>query len=292
MQVGECLGVEFDLPRVGNGSDGRTAPRGDLRGVAFGPFADSLLGNAGCIRHYDLVPEGLDDSVDYMHEAELYRLSVHAASPYVPNLVGAPFDAVRHNRSMPETRFDPDLVRRTLKERGISVEKFSQAVGLPHRSAANKIFKGERRVQIDEATRIYQYLGLIPIEHDSVRVVPVIGLTAAGHWREAVEMPVGKMMVPSSVAGPRSFAVEVKGDSMDLLIEDGGWVVVDPDDKELRPGKSYLLQNGEHEVTVKRYQKLPARFEPVSSNDEHTGFLASDCDPIILGRVVWKGSRV
>lgn len=193
---------------------------------------------------------------------------------------------------MAETRFDPELVRRTLKERGISVQAFADAVGLPHRSAANKIFKGERRVQIDEAARIYDYLGLIPVEHDTVRVVPVIGLTAAGHWREAIEMPIGKMMVPSGAAGPRSFAVEVKGDSMDLLIEDGGWVVVDPDDKELRPGKSYLLQNGEHEVTVKRYQKTPSRFEPVSSNPDNTGFLASDCDPIILGRVVWKGSRV
>lgn len=193
---------------------------------------------------------------------------------------------------MPETRFDPELVRRTLKERGISVEHFANAVGLPHRSAANKIFKGERRVQIDEAARIYEYLGLIPIEHEAVRTVPVIGLTSAGYWREAVEMPIGRMMVPASVAGPRSFAVEVKGDSMDQLIEDGGWIVVDPDDKVLSPGKSYLLQNGEHEVTVKRYQKSPARFEPVSTNPDHQPFLASDIDPIILGRVVWKGSRV
>ena len=193
---------------------------------------------------------------------------------------------------MVEITFDPELVRRTLKERGITVEQFANAVGLPHRSAANKIFKGERRVQLEEAARIYDYLGLIPVEHESVRTVPVIGLTNAGYWREAIEMPIGRMMVPANIAGPRSFAVEVKGDSMDLLIEDGGWIVVDPDDKVLSPGKSYLLQNGSHEVTVKRYQKTPARFEPVSSNPEHQPFLASDYDPIILGRVVWKGSRV
>jgi SOS-response transcriptional repressor LexA len=193
---------------------------------------------------------------------------------------------------MPETIFDPELVRRTLKERGITVEQFARAVGLPHRSAVNKIFRGERRVQMEEAAKIYSYLGLVSVEHDAVRTVPVIGLTAAGNWREAVEMPIGKMMVPAKEAGARSFAVEVKGDSMDLLIEDGGWIVVDPDDKVLSPGKSYLLQNHDHEVTVKRYQKSPARFEPVSSNPDNVGFLVSDFDPIILGRVVWKGSRV
>lgn len=193
---------------------------------------------------------------------------------------------------MVETVFDPALVRRTLKERKISLDTFAKDVGLPHRSAAAKIFSGERRVQLVEATRIYDYLKLVPVEHDEVRVVPIIGLTGAGNWREAIDMPLGRMMVPASVAGSRSFAVEVVGDSMDKLIEDGGWIVVDPDDKVLSPGKSYLLQNGDHEVTVKQYQKAPARFEPCSTNPEHKSFLASDCDPIILGRVVWKGSRV
>lgn len=193
---------------------------------------------------------------------------------------------------MSEIIFDRELVRRTLKERNIPVEAFAAAVGLPHRSAANKIFNGTRRVQLDEAVRIYAYLNLVPIEHDEVRMVPRIGMAAAGRWREAIDMPLGRMSVPSTVAGPRSFAVEVKGDSMNLLIEDGGWIVVDPEDKVLSPGKSYLLQNADHEVTVKRYQKGPPRFEPVSDNPEHQSFLLSDHDPIILGRVVWKGSRV
>lgn len=79
---------------------------------------------------------------------------------------------------------------------------------------------------------------------------------------------------------------------MNLLIEDGGWVVVDPDDQVLRPGKSYLLQNAEFGVTVKRYQKMPARFEPVSDNPEHKPFEISSVDFVIVGRVVWKGAPV
>jgi SOS-response transcriptional repressor LexA len=77
---------------------------------------------------------------------------------------------------------------------------------------------------------------------------------------------------------------------MDKLIEDGGWIVVDPDQKDLQHGKSYLIQNAEHEVTVKLYQRSPARFEPMSTNDEHKSFLVSDAEFFVLGRVVWKGA--
>lgn len=186
--------------------------------------------------------------------------------------------------------FDREAVARALKSSGLTQEQFAEAVGLTHKSAVPKILKGERQVKVEEAARIYNVLRLVPVEHSTTRVVPIIGFASAGKWREAVEMPIGRMTLPSHVAGPRAFAVEVKGDSMDKLIEDGGWIVVDPDDKVLASGKTYLLQNADFEVTVKQYQKGPARFEPVSTNGEHECFLASDHDFVVLGRVVWKGS--
>lgn len=76
---------------------------------------------------------------------------------------------------------------------------------------------------------------------------------------------------------------------MNLLIDDGGWIVVDPDDHVLKAGKTYLIQNDEDGVTVKRYQSKPGRFEPVSDNPEHKAFEVTEVRYHILGRVVWKG---
>jgi SOS-response transcriptional repressor LexA len=209
-----------------------------------------------------------------------------------PKLLEEHFGPWRHKRSMADFIFDREMVRTAMKTQNRKREEFAEAVGLTHVSALDKILRGERQIKVEEAGRIYHELKLVPIEHSTTKSVPIIGLTAAGTWREAVSMPIGRMVIPSHVAGHRAFAVEVAGDSMDLLIEDGGWIVVDPDDQVLRPGKSYLLQNEEFGVTVKRYQKLPARFEPVSTNPEHKAFEVSALSFVIVGRVVWKGSPV
>lgn len=197
-----------------------------------------------------------------------------------------------YKRHMADFVFDLELVRSAMKERSITRQALAEGVGLTHPSAVSKILDGSRKVKVEEAARIYDFLKLVPIQGTATSAVPIIGLAAAGNWREAVEMPIGRMVIPSHVAGHRAFAVEIKGDSMDKIIEDGGWVVIDPDDHVLRPNKLYLLQNDDFGVTVKRYQRLPARFEPVSSNPEHKEFEVSEVKFHILGRVVWKGEAL
>jgi SOS-response transcriptional repressor LexA len=186
--------------------------------------------------------------------------------------------------------FDPDIVRERMKERRVTQTKMAELVGLPSQSAFSNILKGKRKVTAQEAAIINKFLG-IEAEPD-FRVVPVIGITSAGRWREAVEVPVGHMPIPPRIAGKHAFGLEVKGDSMDLLIEDGGWILIDPDRKELSPGSCYLIANPDGEATVKMYQRSPARFEPCSSNEEHKSFLVSETDFTVIGKVVWKGAPV
>lgn len=186
--------------------------------------------------------------------------------------------------------FDADLVRARMKERKVTQEAMAKLAGLPSQSALSNILKGIRRVTAEEAAIIYEFLG---IEREpTFRVVPVIGITSAGRWREAIEMPIGHMPVPLHIASDKAFGLEVSGDSMDLLIEDGGWILIDPAKKELSPGSCYLIDNGENEATVKMYQRSPARFEPCSSNPEHKPFLISEADFTVIGKVVWKGAPV
>ena len=196
-----------------------------------------------------------------------------------------------HNEKMDSPAFDLARVHSAMKEGGISQARLAQVIGLTSQSAMSNILKNKRRVTADEAARIYAFLGIAsPRTPPEIRTVPIIGITNAGAWREAIAMPIGVMPIPSRAAGPRSFAIEVSGDSMDKLIEDGGFIVVDPDRKELVPGACYLLQNSEHEATVKMYQRSPSRFEPCSTNTMHQSFMAADEDFAVLGRVVWKGA--
>lgn len=203
--------------------------------------------------------------------------------------------------------FDTDLVRRTMKAKRVSQADLAAALGLAGQSAVSALLAGKRKVSVDEAAAIYALLDLDPPARErpaavppaeppvalpDYAVVPVIGMAGAGNWRESVEIPQGFMPVPQRLAGRAVFGIAVSGDSMDLLIEDGGLILVDAAQKELVPGGVFLIANSAGEATVKRYRRDPARFEPCSSNPQHCPFLVSDDDFRIVGKVVWKSAPV
>lgn len=211
--------------------------------------------------------------------------------------------------------FDAMLVRQAMKARAISQAQLAKALDFASQSAVSALLAGKRRVTVDEAAAIYALLGLHTADRaapfpgpepasarlresgpvDSVPdycVVPVIGIAGAGRWREAIEVPLGHMPVPGRLSGRSVFGIVVNGDSMDMLIEDGGLILVDASQKELVPGGVFLIANSRGEATVKRYRRDPARFEPCSSNAAHHPFLVSDDDFSVLGKVVWKSAPV
>lgn len=182
--------------------------------------------------------------------------------------------------------FDRDRIAEAMREQRVTQTAMAKIMGLPSQSAFSNIMKGKRRVTAEEAQMAYEFLGIA--RNSSVQFVPIIGITNAGNWREAIHVPLGELPVPRGKASEEAFALEVSGDSMDKIIKDGGFVVVDPRQKELWDGKCYLIQNGQHEATIKCYFRSPPRFEPVSTNPIHKGWLVSERDFVVLGRVVWK----
>ena len=188
---------------------------------------------------------------------------------------------------MAELAFDPDRVRSAMSEQKVTQFDLAKVTGL-NQSAVSNILNGSRRVKVEEAETIYSFLGIR--RRPDVQLVPIIGLASAGNWREAILVPGGTMPVPNNVAGERSFAIEVKGDSMDRIIPDGGFAVVDPDQVQLFNDKIYLIQNGEHDAQVKLYRSNPARFEPASSNELHGTYYVGQEPVRVIGRVVWQGA--
>jgi repressor LexA len=106
-----------------------------------------------------------------------------------------------------------------------------------------------------------------PTRPTSVRMVPVIGMIAAGNWREAIQTPEGHIAVAG--ASPHMFALRVFGDSIDKVAPDGSYVTIDPTMPALVDGGLYAVQNGDGDATVKRFRKNPDRLEPESTNPEH-----------------------
>lgn len=264
-----------------------------MRDVALRfPAMNSLDWIAGFAGDGRRLAEGVENACDYGHDA-LYPLIGYSMQPPYPILSNEPAVPSWHTADMArpgllsDSSFDVELVRAKMKERHLTQDGLAREMGL-HQSAVHNILAGKRGVKADEASYIYRRLGIDRIP--DIHLVPIIGLTSAGNWREAILRSGGVMPVPNRVAGERAFAVEVLGDSMDRIIPDGGFAVVDPDQTQLYNDKVYLIQNDEHEAQVKLYRSNPARFEPVSTNELHETLIVGEQQIRIIGRVVWQGA--
>src|SRR5687767_2895554 len=94
--------------------------------------------------------------------------------------------------------FDRDLVRAKMKELKVNQIKLAERLGV-HQSAVSNILNGTRQVKVHEASLIFKVLGLD--RPSDVQMIPVIGLTNAGNWREAIAQPGGTVPMPRGRAG-------------------------------------------------------------------------------------------
>jgi repressor LexA len=259
------------------------------------PIVDSLGRNAqvsGELGSFPWASECLDGADDDVH-APIYPMNGYSGKPHYPKKRGAPEMPSWHNTMMAsaidlssDTPFDAQRVKERMREMGVTQVKLAEEMGLPQ-SAVSNLLNGIRQAKVYEASFIYKRLG-IETER-AVAFVPVIGISSAGNWREAVLLPKRQMPIAANLAGARAFAVELQGDSMDELIEEGSYVVVDPDQTHLYNDRVYLIENEEHETQVKLYRSNPGRFEPASTNDTHQPVYIGEQQVRVIGRVVWKG---
>jgi SOS-response transcriptional repressor LexA len=174
-----------------------------------------------------------------------------------------------------------------LKETGVTQKDIASFLGIPQ-SAVSNISRGLRRMQHDEYARLSNLLR--GSTKPRTLEIPIIGLSGAGQWVEAIEQTDNFLTLPSVIGSNElraSFAVEVVGDSMDQIMPEGTFAVIDTGQVDLFSSACYLLMNPEGEATIKRYRSDPARFEPVSSNPEYKPFNVGTTDFRVIGRVVY-----
>ena len=187
-----------------------------------------------------------------------------------------------------------DALIKALAAKRFTNKAIAEFLGIPA-PRITEIKNGDRRIQQHEMDVLAEFLGLgeaeRPADEESnIVMVPVIGIAAAGSWQEAVNVPVYHIPRLRVKGQNQAFAVEISGDSMDKIMADGSWAIIDPDQRDLYPGRVYLVMNGGGDTTVKRYLESPARFEPHSHNPAHQPILVGDHPITVVGKVVFYGS--
>lgn len=177
----------------------------------------------------------------------------------------------------------PCRVRTLRHERGWSLAELADRAGTTA-SQIMKLEKSQRRLDFDWVERLAaafeisesELIGQASAAPRNPFLIPVVGDIAAGNWREAIQNHEDMILPPVEGISDNAFALRTRGDSMNRIIPDGGYVVIDPAEVELREGKVYAVMNSDGETTIKRFRADPARLEPCSTNPHH--------QPISLGR--------
>ena len=196
--------------------------------------------------------------------------------------------------------YAPNRIRELREAQGLVQEELGARAGHLMRGeeiAISTIQKLEARKQaltLDYMLAIAGALGVAPTalissSRSNVRMVPMLGRISAGKWREALQLVEEMVAAPEGHYGPSSFALKPVGDSMDKIVGEDGYIVVDPDDRDLIDGKIYALANGDGDTTFKRYRANPPRLEPCSNNPDHQTIMVGREPFTVLARVVYAG---
>lgn len=133
------------------------------------------------------------------------------------------------------------------------------------------------------------------IPNNSTVDVPSYGSIAAGTPIEMVEVK-DSQPVPVKVHErfPKAFLLKVEGESMNRILPNGSYALIDPAQKEPISGKPYAVCVNGYDATIKRVVKLSNGFELTPDSTDPTfrptvyDFNEPDTDPVtIIGRVVF-----
>lgn len=133
------------------------------------------------------------------------------------------------------------------------------------------------------------------IPNNSTVDVPSYGSIAAGTPIEMVEVK-DSQPVPVRVHSrfPNAFLLKVEGESMNRILPNGSYALVDPNQKEPINGKPYAVCVNGYDATIKRVRRLNNGFELIPDSNDPTyvptvyNYNEPGTEPVtIIGRVVY-----
>lgn len=203
----------------------------------------------------------------------------------------------------------PDRIRERLEALNTSADAVSKAVGT-NPNLVGDILRG--KVKSPRFSTIEKLARELKVSADwlatgqdaanafKIKRIPVVGVIEAGAFRQVDGMAneVEPRYLPGIAAGDtndNSFALEVRGPSINKFCAEGGFVVCVPAYSYLPAGANpdhlldgkfvaveRILPDGLREVTVKQYAAIegqPAELRPYSTHPAHQAAITIDDDP-------------
>ena len=211
-----------------------------------------------------------------------------------------------------------DCIRQLMVDDCGSVKGFAESVGIPPTTIYNILNRGISNSGYETVQRIYSALGLnyrvigfddmdyvdFKARRDRERdsdprgfaEVPVYGRIAAGM---PVEMEEGDFGFPCPTylrrRHPRSFFLVVDGESMNRVLPNGCYALIDPDRRDpVISGNAYAVCVNGYDATVKRVKVLangialdPDSTDPTYHPMVYDGTIEGTESITIIGEVVW-----
>lgn len=205
-----------------------------------------------------------------------------------------------------------DAIKRLIKEKYGSIPKFAKAIGLPASSIYSSLERGIANTRTELSDKIYRSLNIdwetaklddnyqclklkVATPDTNMVDVPLYGAIAAG---TPIEMtPVENTQpIPAKVheLHPNAFLLKVEGNSMNRVLPNGSYALIDPCKTVERDGAPYAVCINGYDATIKRVRKLNNGFELVPDSTDPTyevktyNYNEPDAPTItVIGRVVY-----
>lgn len=206
-------------------------------------------------------------------------------------------DKLAYTKASMPRKYAPNRIKLLRTTLGFTLEELGGAMASElTASTVAKLENSRRALSLDYLNEIADALGVSPMEiigtGAGVRYIPIIKQEHAENWRGAAIMNDMKMAIPGHIKGDKLFAIRPDGDSMDRIApsgDEGGYVVVDPEDRELRDGKYYVVLNNEGEVMFRQFCAEPLSLVPASNNPGHQPITLGESPFQVIGRMIHSG---
>ena len=194
------------------------------------------------------------------------------------------------------------------KRAGITQQELSERLGISQQSIYyyekdQRDIKASMLISMASALNctVSELLGIDPVndnpitEQSYMRNVPLFASIAAGTPIEMLAVD-NSFPVPARIMEqhPHAFLLRVDGESMNRVIPNGAYALVDPCEDVAANGKPYAICVNGYDATIKRVRRLSNGFELVPDSTDPTfrsvvydyGIEGTETITVI-GRVVW-----
>ncbi len=197
-----------------------------------------------------------------------------------------------------------DRVLKKMKELGFTQEKIAQLVAVTqpsfHSFLHGKIVKPKYLPELAKVLGV-SYEWLLTGKNDDIgtpyimraasnlRKIPIIGWVHAGDPMEAIEYLDPDCYVEVDFNGRKNAkALEIQGNSMNMIAPESAIILFDPDDKITIPNKYYIIRVNSDEAVFRKFimRGESPLFVPASNEPDHAIIdPASDLHVEVIGRV-------